>query len=64
MPRSHKVPTDSLSHAMVKFKGDYQAVADHFGVRREYIWKRVQRDPKLRRVRTAAMGGSGDGVFA
>lgn len=50
MPRSHKIPTDSLSHAMVKFNGDYQAVADHFDVRKEYVWKRVQRDPKLRAV--------------
>ena len=50
MPRSHKIPTDSLSHALVKYEGDYQAVADHFDVQREYIWKRVQRDPKLRAV--------------
>lgn len=50
MPKSHKIPTDSLSHAMVKFNGNYQAVADHFAVKPEYIRKRVQRDPKLRAV--------------
>lgn len=50
MPKSHKVSTELLAQAMIDFKGDYGQVAKHFGVRNDYIRKRVSTDPKLRAV--------------
>jgi hypothetical protein len=50
MPKSHKISTELLGQAMVDFKGDYGLVAEHFGVRNDYIRKRVSTDPKLRPI--------------
>lgn len=50
MPKSHKVSTELLGQAMVDFKGDYGKVAKHFGVRNDYIRKRVSTDAKLRAI--------------
>jgi len=50
MPKSHKISTDLLGQAMVDFDGDYAKVAEHFGVRNDYIRKRVSTDAKLRSI--------------
>lgn len=50
MPKSHKVSTEELGQALKETNGSYREVAKHFGVREDYIRKRVSNDPKLRAV--------------
>ena len=50
MPKSHKISTEELGQALKETNGNYQKVAKHFGVREDYIRKRVSTDPKLRPI--------------
>jgi len=52
MPRTPKIKTDVLAHAMKELadpdgKANYQKVADHFGVPQKQIRERVYKDPQL-----------------
>jgi len=47
MPRSHKIKTDVLAHALKEYGGDYGKVAEHFGTTAKKIRERVYHDPQL-----------------
>lgn len=47
MPRSHKIKTDVLAHAMKEYDGDYSKVAEHFDTTAKKIRERVYHDPQL-----------------
>ena len=50
MPKSHRISTEELGQALKETNGSYREVAKHFGVREDYIRKRVSTDPKLRPI--------------
>ena len=50
MPKSHKISTEQLGQALKETNGSYKEVAKHFGVREDYVRKRVSNDPKLRPI--------------
>ena len=50
MPKSHKISTEELGQALKETNGSYKEVAKHFGVREDYVRKRVSNDPKLRPI--------------
>jgi hypothetical protein len=50
MPKSHRISTEELGKALKETNGSYKEVAKHFGVREDYIRKRVSNDPKLRPI--------------
>ena len=47
MPRTHKIKTDVLAHALKEHDGDYAKVGEHFGVPAKQIRERVYKDPQL-----------------